>query len=343
MPTRVITSSALASNLDNVDYKGGSTIPFAVSSDTGLNANAAAVSAARLTISSFRSYATTYYLNVLFGNTIVGRTATMSVNESTHSEELALSSLSSALIGNAPTELTLEVVATSGTGNKINFREGCTIKLEVDYIDQTACGAPIVCTLSETISDASVLLSWSGATAGIGNAITGYEVQRCESSDGITWGSWATLATTTAASLSVAPPTTAGNYYKFRVRTMGAAGAAYYSAWKTCASTLRRDHAPLTGFTDETLTAGETFVKAIHMQELQQHVATLRAFYGLSAYAFTPIVAGVTGLAGWTAHVLEIREAVDGISTNHAEWLTITENKPRADVIQQLREVVLAL
>lgn len=215
--------------------------------------------------------------------------------------------------------------------------------ITVNYEEFGACGAPIVCKLSETISDASVLLSWSGATAGIGNAITGYEVQRCESGDGITWGSWATLTTTTASSLSVLPPTTAGNYYKYRVRTMGAAGEAYYSAWKTCANTLRRDHAPLTGFTDEVLTPGETPVKAIHMQELQQHVATLRAFYGLAAYNFSTIVAGETSLAGWTTHVQEIREAVDGIGKDHDTWLTIDENKPRADVMQQLREVVLAL
>jgi len=334
------------------------------------------------------------------------------------------------------------------TFNATSYMREFTIT--VNYEEYSKCGAPTACNVSSALATSNVTLSWSGATAGYGNAITGYEVQRCESSDGKTWGSWTALTTTTATSLSVAPPTTAGNYYKYRVRTQGAAGASYYSGWKestntlrrnwtacgaptACAlsstlatgnvtlswsgatagygnaisgyavycadsadginwnnwtmcaatdsyttscvvsppsvagyyrkfmvytigaiegynspgkessNTLRRDHAPLAGFADATLTPGATPVKALHMQELQDRVATLRAFYGLSAYPFTPIVSGQTSLAGWTAHVLEIRAAVDGIGKSHETWLTITENKPRADVIQQLRKVVLAL
>ena len=91
------------------------------------------------------------------------------------------------------------------------------VSITVNYELYSACGAPITCKLSETVSDENVVLSWSGATAGNGNAVTGYEVQRCESSDGITWTNWTTLTTTTATSLSVAPPATAGSYYKYRV------------------------------------------------------------------------------------------------------------------------------
>lgn len=211
----------------------------------------------------------------------------------------------------------------------------------------TACGAPTTCKVSSALATSNVTLSWSGATAGYGNAITKYEIQRCESTNGSTWGSWTALTTTTATSLSVAPPTTAGNYYKYRVRTQGTAGSSYYSGWKESTNTLRRDHAPLAGFTDSVLTAGTTPIKAIHMQELQNRVATLRTFYGLSAYKFTTIVSGQTSLAGWTAHVLEIRSAIDEVAAKkgvtHAAWLTITENKPRVNVMQQLRDVVLSL
>ena len=225
------------------------------------------------------------------------------------------------------------------------------VSITVSYDTYTACGAPTACAVNKTLSTGNVTLSWSGAKAGTGNAITGYEVQRAESSNGSTWGSWTTLqtvsTTATSGSLSVAPPSTAGNYYKYRVRTRGAAGSSYYSGWKESTNTLRKDHATLAGFTDATLTAGTTPIKALHMQELQARVATLRAFYGLSAYGFTNIVAGQTSLAGWTAHVLEIRAAIDEVANKagktHAAWLAITENKPRADVIEQLRNVVLSL
>lgn len=236
----------------------------------------------------------------------------------------------------------LSSVMLYGT-DKLTVRTGYTATLTIEYDEYTACGAPTTVQLSKTLSRDNVTLSWSGATAGIGNAITGYEVQRAESIDGKVWGEWGNSAVTTEASLSVAPPTTPGNYYNYRVRTRGSAGADYYSPWKVSANTLRRDHEPLAGFTDDPLAVDVTPVKALHMQELQTSVAALRAFYGLATYAFTNIVAGETSLAGWTAHVMEIRAAIDEIGKDHENWIEITENKPRADVMQQLREVVLAI
>lgn len=236
----------------------------------------------------------------------------------------------------------LSSVMLYGT-DKLTVRTGYTATLTIEYDEYTACGAPTTVQLSKTLSRDNVTLSWSGATAGIGNAVTGYEVQRAESNDGKVWSAWGDSTVTTAPSLSVEPPTTPGNYYNFRVRTRGAAGEAYYSAWKVSANTLRRDHEPLAGFTDDQLAVDVTPVKALHMQELQTSVAALRAFYGLSAYAFTEIIAGETSLGGWTAHVMEIRAAIDEIGKAHENWLEIPENKPRADVMQQLREVVLSI
>lgn len=104
----------------------------------------------------------------------------------------------------------------------------------------SATKAPTSVSLSATTSTGSnVTLSWSGAGAGTNNPITGYTVQRSESSDGSTWGSWADLSTTTETSLSVAPPKTAGNYYRYQVRTNGSLGN---SDWKTSSNTLRRSY-----------------------------------------------------------------------------------------------------
>ena len=79
------------------------------------------------------------------------------------------------------------------------------------------------------------------------------------------------------------------------------------------------------------------------MQELQERANTLRAFYGLAAYSFTNIVRGETGLKDWTAHVGEVRAAIDEISTEHDAWIDTPVNCPRADVIEQLRAVILAM
>lgn len=220
---------------------------------------------------------------------------------------------------------------------------------EFYFIPYTACywDSNATCAVNKTLSTGNVTLSWSGAKPGTENAISKYEIQCYEYNSNGMVKDWTGVGTTTATSLSVAPPTTPGNYYKFRVRIQGAAGSQYYSSWLESSNALRRDHAALSGFTDSTLTAGTSLIKALHMTELQDRVNTLRTFYGLSKYSFTTITAGSTSLAGWTSHVNQIRAAIDEVCTasgkTHAAWISFSVNCPRADVIQQLRDVVLAL
>lgn len=116
------------------------------------------------------------------------------------------------------------------------------------YCDVTACGAPTVCSVSVALAEGNVTLSWSGATNGAGNAITSYEIQYSDSPDNSSWGDWTALTTVstsaTNGSLSVSPPTTRGNYRRFRIRTHGAAGESFYSDWTVSSNTVRRNTLP---------------------------------------------------------------------------------------------------
>lgn len=203
--------------------------------------------------------------------------------------------------------------------------------------------------LSATLSRDAVELSWGAGNAGTNNSVTGYDVQRRESSDGNSWGSWEKVPNSpvTTTKISVSPPNTAGSYYQFRVRTRGSAGSNYYSKWVTSTNTLRRKWDAFGAWTDDPLVVGETPIKAIHMQELQSRVNTLYSFYGLGTYNFTTITAGTTSLAGWTIHVNQIRTAIEDVCNasgkTHESWISFSVNCPRADVIQQLRRVILAL
>ena len=130
----------------------------------------------------------------------------------------------------------------------------------------TACGAPTSVTLAATSSTgSSVRLSWSGASAGTNNSISEYEVQRRESANGSSWGSWSSLGTTTNTYLDVAPPTTAGNYYQYQVRTLGSAGSSYNSGWTISSNTLRRSYtacgAPTSCAVDSTLSLVATMLR----------------------------------------------------------------------------------
>jgi hypothetical protein len=114
--------------------------------------------------------------------------------------------------------------------------------------EATACGAPTACSFSPTVSEGNTSVTWSGATAGTGNTITGYDLEYAESSDGATWGEWisAGTITTTASSYTstISAPATRGYYKRVRVRTRGSAGASFYSAWKVSTNTVRKATLP---------------------------------------------------------------------------------------------------
>lgn len=226
------------------------------------------------------------------------------------------------------------------------------VSITVEYTFPENCEPPTKVTINGKTGTVNapggtVTLAWSGAKAGSGNKIRGYLICSYDSTDGgKTWKNYQVVkevkTSATSGSTSVSSPAV-GARRKFTITTCSAYGSVYDSMDSAESPVVIGGHEPLEGFTDATLTAEATPVKALHMQELQARVDTLRAFYGLSAYNFTTIIAGQTSLAGWTSHVLEIRAAIDEIGMSHAAWLTITENKPRADVIQQLRDVVLSL
>ncbi|MBR5302821.1 MAG: hypothetical protein IKU38_08305 [Clostridia bacterium] len=214
------------------------------------------------------------------------------------------------------------------------------------YFDPTTyCGAPASPMVASTVSREAVLLSWGAGGAGTNNAVTGYDVQHCDSADGVSWGSWTTISGSpvTAAKISVTPPLTVGHYRKFRVRTRGSAGEEWYSEWVESANVLRRKWNTFGSWTDPTLTAGVSGIRAVHLTQLQERVNTIRAFYGLGTYGFTVVTPRVTKIARWAALIGEIRTAIDTVAANHEAWNTLEAGKPRIAHIMQLRRVIDAL
>lgn len=206
----------------------------------------------------------------------------------------------------------------------------------------TSAGAPTSPKVDKTVSRDAVTLSWGAGSAGTNNSVTGYDVQYQDSADGKTWpSSWTTASGSpvTAAKLSVSPPATVGYYRRFRVRTRGSAGESYFSGWVTSTNTLRRKWNAFSAWTDATLSVGGN-LRAVHMTEMQDRVKTIRSFYGLSAAAFTTITGDVTLAADWADHIAQIRTAIDGITTDHAAWITATAGEPAVAVMNQMRSII---
>lgn len=157
----------------------------------------------------------------------------------------------------------------SSTTNYISFtgRNDLTkVVLNVTWVSRTTdAGAPTSCSLNQTLAEGNVTLSWSGANAGTNNAISAYEIQYSDSTNNSTWGSWTALtvvsSTATNGSLSVSPPTTRGNFRRYRIRTRGSAGSEYYSAWKVSSNTVRKNtlpSAPTTALASPEIHSNET-------------------------------------------------------------------------------------
>ena len=229
----------------NTDMPAGTTFTAAAS---GATVSGAYITSGTLYLSSIRTYTSVGYLDFSLGSG-TGSTGTFSSNSSTHSETVTLTGYSNALLTAGSGTVSFTLRRTSGSGNILNLRSGITGTLTLNYeINPTACTAPSACSVSSTLSEGNVTLSWSGAAGGTNNAISSYEIQYSESSDNATWGAWTALTTVTttatSGSASVAPSSTRGNYRRFQVRTRGAAGASYYSAWKVSTNSVRRNTLP---------------------------------------------------------------------------------------------------
>ena len=231
----------------NTDMAAGTTF---TASASGATVTGASITSGTLYLSSIRTYSGVGYLDFSLGSG-TGSTGTFSSNSSTHSDTVSLSGYSNALLtaGSGTISFTLRRT-TSGSGNVLNLRSGITGTLTLNYqLNSTACTAPTACSANSTLSEGNVTLSWSGAASGTNNAISSYEIQYSESSDNATWGAWTALTTVTttatSGSVSVAPSSTRGNYRRFQVRTRGAAGASYYSAWKVSTNSVRRNTLPI--------------------------------------------------------------------------------------------------
>ena len=132
--------------------------------------------------------------------------------------------------------------------NSATQTKGGTWTLDSIGAATTACGAPTSLSLNPTVTETTSVLSWSGASAGTNNAITGYEIQYSESTNNSTWGNWITGVTVDAAATSgsyaVTASGTRGNFRRYQIRTRGAAGSSYYSGWKISTNSVRKNIAP---------------------------------------------------------------------------------------------------
>lgn len=105
------------------------------------------------------------------------------------------------------------------------------------------CSAPSSVGVTPSVFETGITLSWSGATGGSFNTITGVQIEYSTSSNGTTWGGWTLLGTVKTTSGSgnykYNPSLTRGHRIRYRVRVTGAAGAIGYSSYSSTVSTKK--------------------------------------------------------------------------------------------------------
>jgi hypothetical protein len=107
----------------------------------------------------------------------------------------------------------------------------------------------------------------------------------------------------------------------------------------------------------EDITPNVTKVKAGHIMVLRAAVNIVRSYYNLLPVAWSEdIVPGRTTAKNWPFHVIELRKAIDAVialvnsfddspvfDVPPVTWLPIGNGRPRADVMQQLHDVITLL
>lgn len=107
----------------------------------------------------------------------------------------------------------------------------------------------------------------------------------------------------------------------------------------------------------ETITANVTHVKAMHILALRTAVNTIRQYYGMEIVSWDEeIVAVKTAVREWPYHIMELRAALEPVITMinsfdtsstfdipPVTWLPIGTGRPKADVVQQIQNLLLTM
>jgi hypothetical protein len=179
-------------------------------------------------------------------NTIVGyeiHRATNSAGPYSYLKEIATTNTYGSTTVSAPsvpgTSYYFKVITK---GSEEGFDSGLSSQYAQVTATTTDCVAPSALSLSALVASTKPLLSWGGAFPGIGNAITGYEIEYSESADNATWGAWTfyrTLATTATSGASLVPiAETLGYYRRYRVKTLGTLEG-HDSEWSAASESVR--------------------------------------------------------------------------------------------------------
>lgn len=127
--------------------------------------------------------------------------------------------------------LSIVIMNGGNAGPRLYGHLKVTITTKYEF---TKCGAPT--NVSGTLPyNGWITLTWGAGSDGVENAVSAYDIQYQDSSDGQTWGNWTTanpgqVAAGTLTTQEWNNPTN-GQYRRFRVRTVGAQGADWASDW----------------------------------------------------------------------------------------------------------------
>lgn len=239
MATRTIICKAYS----GMPMENGSALYCDLQSDTGPVSVTGGTISATIEVTRVKTSRSDCKLLVKFDSATADTLAVMgplAQNDTLHTESMALSACKAGLLTNALSSAIYLVLETGGAdGTTHATLSMCEVKIVVQSIDNcTPPGTPWLSTTQST-GDA-VVLRWSAGAGGADNAFRYYEVQRCLSINGSTWGAWEPLTQTTDTYAVVQPPATVGHRYRYMVRTVGAAGESGASPWVVSSETLLR-------------------------------------------------------------------------------------------------------
>lgn len=270
----------------------------------------------------------------------------------TTNSAISLSNVALFFFKNATSTSTPSNGAYAFIGQKVdlnaNYSRYYTQSLSV-AVGYTACGAPTSVTTSVPLQkpSGSVVIKWSGATAGTSNTITGYQIYYGTSSNPTTLLTTVS-STNNSGSYTYTIPSGAsrGATYYFRVKTMGSAGSGYYSGYSNNQPTCKINTLPTLSScsANKSIIARNSDTSVTFTLSGAANDGTLSFRYATSNSTSntTAITSGTSlSIAAGTSNVTYYFWAYDELEYSASQSITLTRNTvPTAPTVSATKTVV---
>ncbi len=206
--------------------------------------------------------------------------------------------------------------------------------VSLNYTAVTSVGAPSSVSATGRVGRGlTTYISWSGASAGVSNSITGYRIYYAAGSTPTTSSSYWTVSTSSTSGNYTTPAlsTTQGTVYYFKVMTLGSAGGSYYSGLSSSTPSTTINYTPtVSAFSVNTPIVSSRGSKGVtfNITRADANGDTVYArFYRVNGSTYTQLgeITGTSGTYTLSTSILPENASTTGVDASYTFAVRVTD------------------